>query len=100
MLKRLIMVLAVTSMISLPVATAETAVERSLRQVTLTVENMGCSLCKYTVENALKQVEGVQSAKVDVEKAIAVVTYDPARVQVDRLVKAVSDAGYPAAVKQ
>ncbi len=74
--------------------------DRSLRQVTLAVENMGCALCKYTVENALRQVEGVQSAEVDMERAVAVVTYDPAKVRVDALVKAVSDAGYPAAVKE
>ncbi len=100
MLKRLMMALALVVIGPLPASVADAAVEQSLQQVTLSVKNLSCGMCKYTVENALKQVEGVQSAKVDMDKAVAVVTYDPARVQVDQLVEAVSRAGYPAAVKQ
>lgn len=100
MLKRLLLALALMGGLHGPAVLAESVAERSLRQVTLAVENMGCSLCKYTVENALRQVEGVRSAEVDMAKAVAVVTYDPAEVQVDALVKAVGDAGYPAAVKE
>ncbi len=100
MLKRLLLAVALTGGFVGPAVPAETVTDRSLRQVTLAVENMGCALCKYTVENALRQVKGVQSAEVDMAKAIAVVTYDPAEVQVDALVKAVGDAGYAATVKE
>ncbi len=72
--------------------------EQSLQQVTLEVKNMTCGMCKYTVENALKQVEGVKSAKVDMDKGLAIVTFDPARVLPEELAQAVSDAGYPASV--
>ncbi|BCX89838.1 periplasmic mercuric ion binding protein [Methylomarinovum tepidoasis] len=86
----------------LPLSPAAVAPEaaRPLQQVTLTVKNMSCAMCKYTVENALKQVEGVQSAKVDMARGTAEVVFDPARVSPERLAQAVSDAGYPAAVKR
>ncbi len=100
MLQRILLALALTGGFHGPAMPAETVVDRSLRQATLAVENMSCALCKYTVENALRQVEGVRSAEVDMEKAVAGVTYDPAKVRIDALVKAVSDAGYPAAVKE
>ncbi|BCX82176.1 periplasmic mercuric ion binding protein [Methylomarinovum caldicuralii] len=82
-----------------PAAAAPDAA-RSLQQVTLTVKNMSCAMCKYTVENALKQVEGVQSAKVDMAPGTAEVIFDPAKVSPQQLARAVSDAGYPAVVKR
>lgn len=95
----LVMVLALGWIQPSPAAAAPEAA-RSLQQVTLTVKNMSCAMCKYTVENALKQVEGVQSAKVDMAKGTAEVVFDPVRVSPERLAQAVSDAGYPAAVKR
>ncbi len=94
-----IVLLLSLSWMSLPSAATVTEAAQPLRQVTLTVKNMSCAMCKYTVENALRQVEGVKSAKVDSLKGTAVVVFDPARVTPERLAQAVSDAGYPAAVK-
>ena len=80
-----------------PVA-ADVGSGEMLQQVTLEVRNMSCGMCKYTVENALKQVEGVKNAKVDMDRKTAVVSFDPAKVDTEALTKAVSDAGYPASV--
>lgn len=57
----------------------------------LRVEGMTCMHCKMSVEKALKSVEGVESANVDLMRKEAVVTGSAAR---DALVKAVEDAGY------
>ena len=43
-------------------------------QVVLTVEHMSCDHCKRTVEQALKAVDGVQDAVVDLEQKTATVT--------------------------
>ncbi len=93
----LVLLLGIMQGYAYPVA-AGTEAELKLKQVTLAVQNMSCGMCKYTVENALKQVAGVKSANVDMDRKIAVVDFDPAKVGVEDLAKAVSDAGYPATV--
>lgn len=57
----------------------------------LRVEGMTCMHCKMSVEKALKSVDGVESADVDLMKKEAVVKGSAPR---DTLVKAVEDAGY------
>ena len=65
----------------------------------LEVEGMTCGHCVMRVTKALKGVDGVKSAKVDVEKKEAVVTCDEG-VDDAALVKVVEDAGYKAKVKK
>ena len=61
---------------------------------TLKVQGMTCNHCVMRVAKALKAVPGVQDAKVDLNKAEAVVTYDEGTVSADRFPSVVSDAGY------
>ncbi len=99
MLKRLILVfLLVSGHWQLYAVAGEVEAQQRLQQVTLEVKNMSCGMCKYTIENALKQVKGVKSVEVDMEQKKAVVSFDPATVGAETLAKAVTDAGYPASV--
>ena len=59
----------------------------------LIVEGMSCGHCKAAVEKALKAVDGVESAVVDLEKKSAEVALSK-DVSSDELTKAVTDAGY------
>ncbi|MHB8846010.1 MAG: heavy-metal-associated domain-containing protein [Nitrospirota bacterium] len=61
---------------------------------TLKVQGMTCNHCVMRVAKALKAVPGVQDAKVDLNKAEAVVTYDEGKVSADQFPSVVSDAGY------
>jgi copper chaperone CopZ len=61
--------------------------------VTITVEGMGCAGCEQTVEEALLNVSGVETANADREAESATVQ---GNVPVDSLVSAVEDAGYSA----
>lgn len=63
--------------------------------VTLTVEGMSCDGCEQTVEEALQQVEGVESITVDRTRNSATVDGQADPVT---LVTAVEDAGYTAHV--
>ena len=63
---------------------------------TLNVEGMGCDACVKAVTDALQGLDGVQSARVSLAEKRAVVTYDPARVQVAQMVEAVAEEGYEA----
>jgi Cu+-exporting ATPase len=59
----------------------------------LKVEGMTCGHCKAAVEKALKAVDGVEDAVVDLEEKTAEVTLNK-EVPDDVLAKAVTDAGY------
>ncbi len=48
------------------------------------------------VSKALKAIPGVTDAQVDLQKAEAQVSYDEARVGVEKLIEAVGEAGYQA----
>ncbi len=61
---------------------------------TLKVQGMTCNHCVMRVAKALKAVPGVQDAKVDLQKAEAVITYDEAKVSAEKFPSVVSEAGY------
>ncbi|MGH6856893.1 MAG: mercury resistance system periplasmic binding protein MerP [Methylocella sp.] len=69
------------------------------KTVTLAVQHMTCAACPRTVKASLQAVPGVTSVVVSAEDKTAVVTYDDSKAQVDALVKATTNAGYPSAPK-
>ncbi len=62
--------------------------------VTVPVEGMTCASCVLRVEKALKKVEGVSAATVNLATEQTTITFDPLKVSLERLRDAVSDAGY------
>ncbi|WP_329611080.1 heavy metal translocating P-type ATPase [Sandaracinus amylolyticus] len=62
--------------------------------VQLEIVGMTCAACVRRVENALKKVEGVRDASVNLPFHRATVTIDPDVTTPDALVQAVSRAGY------
>ena len=62
----------------------------------LLVTGMSCANCVRHVEQALRQVEGVQQVKVELEAGSARVEHD-ARASLASLVAAVVEEGYEAA---
>jgi periplasmic mercuric ion binding protein len=69
------------------------------QSVTLSVPGMTCAACPITVKKALSKVEGVSQVDVTFEKREAVVTFDDAKADAQKLTKATEDAGYPSSVK-
>lgn len=63
---------------------------------TLKVQGMSCGHCVSAVTEALKGVDGVRSADVDLDGGSAVVEFDAGRATVAQLVGAVMDEGYTA----
>ena len=55
-----------------------------------------CGACKMTIEKALKEVEGVKKARLDLGNKVAYVTYNPDKVSEDEIRKAIVNAGYDA----
>ena len=91
-MKRLLASLALVAM-AVPVwAATQTA--------TLAVPGMTCAACPLTVKQALNKVKGVSKTEVSYEKRQAIVSFDDTKTNVQALIKATADAGYPSTVKQ
>ncbi len=68
--------------------------KKSKIRLTLPIEGMTCASCVLRVENALKNVAGVDQAVVNLATESATVEIEPASVNIDILKKAVENAGY------
>jgi len=66
------------------------------QRISFKVQGMGCASCAAKIERQLKKTDGVLDAAVNLAVAKVTVDYDPARVGVADLTKAVADAGYRA----
>ena len=77
---------------AMPLTTATTALDT----VTLRVAGMTCGGCVVGVRTVLARLDGVSRADVSYEPPRAIVTFDPRRVTVGRLVAAVGTLGYRA----
>jgi Cu+-exporting ATPase len=65
-----------------------------INEVTLAVGGMTCASCTSTVEEAITELDGVFSASANLATEKVTVRYDPQRVRVPQIKKAVVDAGY------
>ncbi len=84
-----------------PTAAAPSASRQAtLETVKLKVDGMWCSSCAYFVHQALTRTPGVVEAKISARAGAAVVTFDPAKVDVAALVAATTNYGYPSQVIQ
>ncbi len=66
------------------------------RRLTLAVENITCAACMGDIERALRGVEGVASARVNLADRRVAVVYDPAALSPDVLLARLQAIGYPA----
>lgn len=64
--------------------------------VSINVESAVCGSCAKTIEKALKNVDGVKSAKVDIDKKVAEVKYVASKANLSQLETAIATAGYDA----
>lgn len=67
--------------------------------ITLDVADMTCAACPITVKKALNKVPGVSKVSVSLEQKQAVVTYDDSKAQLNQLLNATFEAGYPSTLK-
>lgn len=65
-------------------------------KVELDVQEMSCSNCASTVEKSLNKLDGVKQANVNFSSEKAYVEYDQSRVDVDKMIDSIRQAGYDA----
>ncbi|MBS4220004.1 copper chaperone CopZ [Bacillus sp. FJAT-49711] len=65
---------------------------------TLNVQGMSCGHCKKSVEGALKKLDGVSKAEVNLEAGKVDITFDESKVNVEAMKEAIEDQGYDVTV--
>ena len=68
--------------------------QEETKHVVIPVEGMTCASCVAHIEKAVGKLEGVAGVTVNLATEKADVTYDPARVRLSGIKKAITDAGY------
>ena len=66
-----------------------------MKTITLNIEGMHCGGCVKSVTRVLTELDGVQSADVQLEGK-ANITFDENRVSVAQLIEGIEDAGFDA----
>jgi Cu+-exporting ATPase len=72
--------------------------EKDLDRLDLPVTGMSCASCAANVERALRKLDGVREASVNLATSRASVVFEPRLLSIPDLVKAVRDSGYDVAV--
>ena len=67
-----------------------------MKEVVLKIKGMHCEGCSTRLEKVLNNQDGVEDAKVSLEKAEANIKFDETQTSVDELKEAVEDAGFEA----
>ncbi|MDW8220570.1 MAG: heavy metal translocating P-type ATPase, partial [Bacteroidota bacterium] len=65
-----------------------------MRTMTLPVQGMSCASCVVRVERALQKVDGVESATANLAREQVTITFQPEKVGLAALAKALERAGY------
>lgn len=78
---------------------ASSAAFAAEKTVTLAVSNMYCADCPYIVKKSLERVQGVANVTVSYKDKTVIVTYDDSKTDVNGLIAATTNAGYPSAPK-
>jgi periplasmic mercuric ion binding protein len=106
MMKTLLMISLLAALLFLQAAHAETGVpaqaqnQNTNQSVILELQNMTCAMCEFTIKKALQGVDGVEDANVDYDTKTAKVMFNREKTTVGALIKATTDAGYPATERQ
>src|SRR5690606_3858637 len=79
-------------------ATDDETAAHDTAAVDLAITGMTCASCVRRVERALTRLDGVEAAAVNLATERASVTYDPERVSLDQILRAVQATGYGADV--
>ncbi len=67
---------------------------------TFAIQGMHCASCVRVLERALKKIDGVSEANVNLATTQATVTYDESKVTKDNLSSAVANVGYKALIDE
>ena len=65
-----------------------------MKELDLKIEGMSCAMCAQAVEKSLGNLEGIEFARVNLGNDTARVSFDPDKVDVEKMSNVVQEAGY------
>src|SRR5690606_4457091 len=71
-----------------------TGLRGMMMKISIRIGGMGCAACAAKIEEALRRIEGVHGAAVNLVEGKVSVEYDPEKVKLKEIEAAVEDAGY------
>ena len=66
------------------------------KSVELPVEGMSCMACVAKVKNTLSDIDGIYDVNVSLESKNTTFRYDPQKISLDKIKKAINEIGYKA----
>ncbi len=66
------------------------------KEVEIQAPSVQCAFCEKTIEEAVKNVDGVQSVSVDLSNKVVLVTYAEGQTDVAKIETAITQVGYQA----
>jgi len=70
------------------------------REISFAIQSMTCANCAITIERALARLDGVIAARVNYASERATITFDPALVSAEQIVRAVKQNGFGAQTRR
>ncbi len=77
-------------------ATIKTATKEEPKTIKLKITGMTCAGCSNHVATTLKALDGIVEEKVEFPGDVATVKYNPAKISVANIIKAIEKIGYKA----
>lgn len=77
-----------------PSTPTEQAPGKGRKRTSFGVSGMTCASCVETIQRSLTDLQGIETANVNLATERATVSYDPKQVDIEKISKAVRDAGY------
>ena len=68
--------------------------ETSIKTVKIPIDGMTCATCAMNNEKYIYKLPGIENASVNFASEKAIVQYDPSKVRLSEIKKAIEDAGY------
>jgi mercuric ion binding protein len=65
------------------------------KTVKLSIPSMHCPSCPFRIRKTLEKLDGIKSVTVSGKSKTAVVTYDPLKLSIKTITKAIENLGYP-----
>jgi copper chaperone CopZ len=66
--------------------------------VQLKITGMDCAMCSNAIHKRLSQTDGIIKDGISYENGSALITYDPAKITVEKIIKVIEETGYKASV--
>ena len=68
-----------------------------MEKTTLVAPDISCEHCQHAIEEALRELAGVSTVKVDIPTKTVHIDYDPQQVTLAKIEEVLDDTGYTVA---